>query len=297
MSRMRQLFFWLAAAGAVFTVSAQQPPALAPRKFPPATNFIPPVPMLQSPVNFFRQLLVMTPVERNHALTNRPPEARAKILAKVREYQALGPDERELRLRATELRWYLTPLLALPPAQCEARLKLVPEDMRGLLQSRLAQWDALPPATQQEFLANEKTLRYFTRVEATNAPTPGAEQQKIAEQFNRFLELTPTEKQQTLNTLSAAERAAMEKTLQTFSRLTEQQRELCVRNYAKFAGMGAAEQAQFLENAAQWARMSPKERQAWRDLVKQIPAWPPLPVLPPHHTPKYSGSAVATNLN
>jgi len=53
----------------------------------------------------------MSPAERNHSLTNRTPEARARILAKVREYQVLGPDERELRLRATELRWYLTPLL------------------------------------------------------------------------------------------------------------------------------------------------------------------------------------------
>ena len=85
---------------------------------PPAMNIFPPgvtnsavVPRMQSPVDFFRQLLAMTPAERVASLTNRPPEARARILAKVREYQALGPDERELRLRATELRWYLTPLL------------------------------------------------------------------------------------------------------------------------------------------------------------------------------------------
>jgi len=34
----------------------------------------------------------MSPVERNQSLTNRPPEVRARILAKVREYLALGPD-------------------------------------------------------------------------------------------------------------------------------------------------------------------------------------------------------------
>lgn len=296
MSRLRQLIVCLA-AGAVLSVAAQTPTPVAPKKLSAPAIVFPPTPTLASPVNFFRQLLVMTPAERNNALTNRTPEARAKILAKVREYQALGPDERELRLRATELRWYLTPMLALSPAQREARLKLVPEDVRGLLEPRLAQWDALPPALQQEFLANEKTLRYFTHVEASNAPPFSAEQQKVAEQFNQFLELTPAEKQRTLNTLSAAERAAMQKTLQSFGRLTEPQRALCVRNYAKFASMGADEQAEFLRNAEKWAQMSPKERQAWRDLVKQIPAWPPLPQNLPRHAPKISSTAVATNLN
>ena len=59
----------------------------------------------ESPVYFFRQLLAMTPQEREDYLTNRPPEIHERILAKVHEYLALEPDERELRLRATELRW------------------------------------------------------------------------------------------------------------------------------------------------------------------------------------------------
>jgi len=80
----------------------------------------PPLPPLApSPVTFFRELLAMSPAERNNSLTNRTPEARARIMAKVREYQKLAPDERELRLRATELRWYLTPLFRTAPADRE----------------------------------------------------------------------------------------------------------------------------------------------------------------------------------
>ena len=117
--------------------------------------------------DFFRQLVVMSPAERNNSLTNRSPEARARILAKVREYQALGPDERELRLRATELRWYLTPLLRSPATERATRLAQVPPDLRELAKTRLTQWDLLPPPLQQEFLANDKTLHYFAHVEAT----------------------------------------------------------------------------------------------------------------------------------
>ena len=299
MSRLRQ-FIFACIAGATFHLHAQTPP-----NFPglTETNLVPPLPKPPSPVNFFRQLLAMTTVERNHSLTNRTPEARAKILAKVREYQALGPYERELRLRATELRWYLTPLLRVTADEREARLAQVPDDLRGLVEARLRQWDLLPPPLQKEFLASDQALHYFAHVEATNQVAATPEQEKIGKQFSRFFELTPMEKQQTLKTLSAAERAQMEKTLRAFETLPPQQRLTCLRNYAKFAGMSAAERTEFLKNAEKWSQMSPAERQTWRDLVAHVPMWPPLPpaAVPPNlippAPPKMPRTSVATNLN
>ena len=91
----------------------------------------------KSPVDFFRQLLAMTPDERDDFLTNRPPEIRARILAKVAEYEALNPNDRELRLRATELRWYLMPLLRESPTNRAARLAQMPADMRELVKTGL----------------------------------------------------------------------------------------------------------------------------------------------------------------
>jgi len=299
MSRVRQTFFCLAAAMVVFPASAQTPAPARVKIFSAPINPPPPLPTAQSPVNYFRQLLAMSPAELNQALASRSPEIRARILAKVREYQALGPDERELRLRATELRWYLMPMLRSPPAERAARLAQVPPDLRALAQTRLTQWDLLPPPLQQEFLANDQALHYFAHVETKNAPVPSLEQQNIAGQFNQFLELTPAEKQQTLGTLSAAERAQMEKTLQSFEKLPAQQRQLCVRNYAKFAGMSGTERAEFLKNAQSWSKMSPRERQTWRDLVAHVPLWPPMPplVMPPlpHAAPKIPRANMATN--
>jgi hypothetical protein len=329
MNRPRQARWWLAlfAAGqmAVFPLSAQDSAsAVVPAKSPliPA-SIIPPLP--QSPVNNFRQLLAMTPKERENNLTNRAPEVRARILAKVREYLALGPDERELRLRATELRWYLLPLLRESPANRGAWLAQVPDSLRDLIGSRLEQWDTLPPQSRQEFLDNENTLHYFSHVDPTNAaPGPGAqrgpsdaeqarwqalseeERQKITAQFNRFFELTPVEKQKTLNTLSDTERAQMEKTLQSFDKLPPAQRAQCIRGFTKFAGMNPAERAEFLKNAERWSQLPPRERQAWRDLVAQVPLWPPLPQTlikpplpprPPAQSPSNVHSMVATNRN
>ncbi len=96
-----------------------------------ATNFFPhaklsPVPAMlmppPSPIDHFRHLLALPPPQREAALANKTPVVRQQILAKVNEYAALDPTERELRLRATELRWYLIPLMRAAPGDREAQL-------------------------------------------------------------------------------------------------------------------------------------------------------------------------------
>ena len=83
-----------------------------------STNATPTEPPLfpgKSPVTLFRELLAVSTVERNRLLADRLPENRKRILAKVREYESLKPDVRELRLQVTELRWYLFPLMTIAP--------------------------------------------------------------------------------------------------------------------------------------------------------------------------------------
>jgi len=264
-------------------------PAQTRLRMPASTDqLMPPAPQPVSPVGLFRRLLSMSARERESYLTNRPPEIRTALRGKIQEYLAMDPDARELRLRATELRWQLLPLLHLAPADRGPRLALVPEDLAPLVQSRLAEWDQLSPELQKEFLANDGTLPYFAVVDTTNQttanPAAGGEPQNIAAQVNQFFELTPDEKQRTLKTLSATERAQMENTLAAFGKLTPQQRLQCVRAFTKFAGLSTSDRVEFLKNAGRWAQMSPQERQTWRDLVARVPAWPPMPpsfIMPP----------------
>jgi Protein of unknown function (DUF3106) len=319
MSRSRQTFWWLAlmAAGqfAAFQMEARNSTDVP----APVTSFISPTNSLpaaargKSPVDFFRQLLAMTPAERDDFLTNHPPKIRARILAKVGEYEALNPNERELRLRATELRWYLVPLMRESSTNRALRLAQVPDDIRDLVNARLEEWRILPPPLQQEFLENEHILRYFAHVDVSNSPSenlwrepsaadrahwdalPEAERRQVASGFNQFFGLTPDEKQNTLNTLSEAERRQMEKTLQTFEKMPAAQRTECINAFAKFAGMNAPDRAEFLKNAARWSEMSPAERQTWRDLVVNVPQWPPLPVGFMVPIPGESNNAAITN--
>jgi hypothetical protein len=279
MIRPRQSILCLAAVTVVFAACSQNMPPAG--RIPVVSQTLAPPPTVSSPVAYFRTLLAMTSKERNDFLKNRSPEVRTRILIKVHEYEELGPDERELRLRATELRWYLMPLLQSSPSNRAQQLSRVPEDLRGLVKDRLTQWDILPPPLQQEFLQNDRAIYYFARIDPPGSPAlndvADARRQEISMQFSQFLELTPEEKKATLQTLSAAERAQMEKTLQSFEQMPPQQQAQCVNNYAKFAGMSTAERAEFLKNAERWSQMSPGERQTWRDLVQNVPEWPPLP--------------------
>jgi Protein of unknown function (DUF3106) len=312
MNRSRQTLWWLVfyatGQGMVFPIFAGTIPSVPPPLkllSTPAANGSPALRHPRSPVALFRQLLAMTPDEREIFLTNRPPQIREGILAKVNEYQALDPNERELRLRATELRWYLLPLLQESPSNRAVRLAQMPADMRELVQSRLDEWTILPPQLQQEFLENEQALRYFAHLDVSNAmmlqkiAPPGSElarwstmtetqRKQITLSVDQFFALTPDEKEAALNTLSDAERGQMKRTLQAFGKLPPDQRDECIHAFAKFAGMSASEKQEFLRNAERWSRMSPADRQTWRDLVANVPEWPPLPpnfIAPPPPPP------------
>jgi hypothetical protein len=261
---------------------------------------VPPAPPpSRSPVDFFRELLAMTPAQRYSALSNRPPENQKMIMAKVREYLSLAVDDRELRLRATELHWRMLPLMRLPATNRTARLTLIPEPDRWMIESRLKDWDKLSAPVQQQLLTNQEAIRMFIQREAgTNASgdvvnlSPKRremledgivkiksmkpdDRRHLLDRFNQFFELTRDEKQKALNSLTEQERAKIDKTLSKFQNLSADQRARCIQSFEKFSSMTLAERQQFLKNAERWNAMKPEERKTWRDLVEQIELMPP----------------------
>jgi hypothetical protein len=254
----------------------------------------------KSPVAQFRELLAMTTEERKVFLTNRPPGIQKLILAKLREYEALKPTSRELRLQVTELRWYLLPLMSVAPTNRAVQLAAIPEEPRKMVEQRLREWDLLPAKVQQELLENEAIIRHFIEVESTAGQEPAQavdkisqarrellerglrqiremsedERQRLLARFNQFFDLRPQEKEKALSTLSEPERRQMEKTLHSFGSLSPVKRAQCIRSFEKFANLSLEERQQFLKNADRWKLMTPEQRQAWRDLVEKVPMTP-----------------------
>lgn len=283
--------------------AAEAKPAVAEK---PGVTPLPPAP--KSPVDHFRELLAMSPAERRQSLTNRTPENQKLILAKIREYESLKPEQRELRLRVTELRWYLMPLMTSPATNRPSQLSMIPPDDRKLVEDRLREWDQLPAASQKQLLENEAAIRYFSELQSDTeeerrrildslSPArraklqagiadwqrlPQAERDKLTGRFVQFFDLTGPEKAKAINTLSDAERQQIEKTLKNYTKLPPEQRAACIQSFRKFTSMSLEERQLFLKNAERWKLMSPSERESWRVLVKNLSDAPPLPgSLPP----------------
>lgn len=280
----------LALTGAGVSAVTNQPPA------------VPPLPTINSPVDSFRTLLVMPATDRKEHLATRSAEVQKKLVEKIREYQALTPDERELRLKATELRWYLKPLMSSAATNRAAQLKAIPENMREMVATRIEQWDKIPPAAQQMILTNQNGPGYIANVRPASGPPLPTDtiRASFRRRFDRLLELTPLEKERILATLSDAERRQMEMTLESFGKLSHMQRRQCVTSFTKFAGMSPTEREEFLKNAQRWSDMSPAERQSWRELVSAAPKLPPFPQItikrpPMPVNPQKQPAAVTTN--
>lgn len=291
-------------AGALFYFLLNSLPAVANTNAPFIPPLAPPVPTVKSPVDSFRTLLVMPATDRKEHLASRSADVQKKLVEKIREYQGLSPDERELRLKVTELRWYLKPLMAVPATNRDAQVKLIPENLREMVTARIEQWDKLPSAIQQIILTNQHGATYVTLGPPMppGIPSPaGKIRVSFQQRFNQLFELTPSEKEKILATLSDAERHQMEKTLESFGKLSTIQRRQCVASFTKFAGMSPDERQEFLKNAQRWSEMSPAERQSWRELVSAAPKMPPFPQItikrppPPPVNPHNAPAAVTTN--
>lgn len=183
----------------------------------PAT---PPLP--QSPVEQFRKWLEMPPAERARALAEWPSEKREVLIRKLADYEKLPADERERRLTMVELRFYLRPLMTVGGAT-NRNLLLVPDRLRPLVAQRLARWDSLEPAVQKEILERDEAINYFARLRVP--PTP----------FQ-------------LKAANSAERARLEKHLDTWRNLSDNNRKRISLQLNDFFDLPKTEQSKAMEN-------------------------------------------------
>jgi hypothetical protein len=320
----------LLGATLVFTVSALAWTPLLAQPTPTATVRegeissstvlpLPPTPPSgKCPVDFFRELLAMSPAQRKQALANRPLVNQKLLLAKVHEYEALSKDQLELRLTATELRWYLVPLLSGTSTNREAQLAAIPEKVRQLVADRLQVWDRLPREVSQRLL--NPAANCFAQEGARMLMPPPLppvppdrkvvleqgirqwqelsfrQRDEFANRFERMLDFTEPEKARILNVLSEGDRRQIEQTLEKFRQLPPPQRAICIKNFEKFASLTIQERNEFLTKAERWKLMTPTQRETWKDLVNRLNLQPPLPpgMTPPGQPPMPPGAASAS---
>ena len=263
-----------------------------------------------SPIDSFRQLLALNSSQRERALTEKPERVRSFLASRLEEYDALPPDERELRLRLSQLRFHLLPLLRPGVTNRAERLAAIPAEDRKLVENRLQQWDRLTPEVRQEVLVNEWIVHTVLRLQSSSpsqqkeilASIPPERRQRLEadlaswhalsadkragmlKSFNQFFDLSDKEKSKILVTLPDPQRQQMEQTLSDFEQLPAEQRSRCLKSLQRFASMTQLEQLEFINNTERWAKLSEVEKDTIRKLVTEFPPLPPglgSPPLPP----------------
>jgi len=251
-------------------------------------------PAAKPPTELFRRLLQATPAEREQLLAAKPAPARQVILNGLREYEALSPAERELRLHTLELGWYLDPLLRLGPSNRLDRLAALPEGFRAEVEDRLQHWDQLPAELQKQLLAYRPAILPGRSAvgRAALEPGPSLEQSELKQKIQRLFELNEQERTRVLSGFSDAQRAELTKAVLLFANLPKPQRDTCVEGLTRFATMSAQERREFIKNCDRWKTMSESEREVWRRLVaSQLRRAPPPPRPPSSPKPR----TMATN--
>jgi len=276
---------------------AQSVPASTDAPQPPSLPHV--VARANNPVLFFRSLLAMSPEQRDAALAQRSPEQRKTVLFKLREYEIMPPEARELRLRQTELRWYVQRMINTPASDRSQTLESIPDKDRSIVEERLKQWEELSPEIQKEFLENQNAvtayIEHASRIATSHSPLSVEKQKKLDEEmkrwkelpqerrkrmcdlFRKFFDLPAVEKEKTLETLSDTERKTLQHTLTNYESLSREQRNQRITSLSKFMNMSPEARQQFLQNAGLWENMPQKERETWRQLVKTLPPLPPPP--------------------
>ena len=278
---------------------------VSPVSAPPVSRAFPQMsPPPLPPVAQFNRLLNASPGERTNQLVGKSRSARDLILQELAAVDAMSSADREqriLRLRMAQLRFYLVPLMRAEGSQRAEQLARVPEIDRALLEARLEVWDRLPARERSEVLESEATLQLFVRQASARAATeaenrgfravvspevanawdnwrklPDGERSRREEKLRQFFELSADDQTQVLGMLPDRERRRMDLTLKQFSGLAPKEREQCVRNFDQLARLPESGREEFLRNAAKWQAMSQAERDAWRRLVLPEPPLPPI---------------------
>lgn len=267
----------------------------------------------ESPVFYFRRMLALSEIDREKQLAAKPEWQRKILREKLVEYSLFPAEKRDAQLQVLQLRFYLLPLMKLPPAARSNAFARVAAEWQPVVKQRLDEWDILPAALQAEVLESEMAKQYFVRLGASSPAerkaildrfpadkrqamerelnqwlsVPPDKRKKIFSRLDHYLEMTPEERARVWDGISDVEQQQMQLTLNAFQNLSKDQRAQCLASFQKLAEMSDSERVLFLANVERWKEMAAEERQKWRDLVGKLPPMPPgfepvpVPELPP----------------
>lgn len=271
MSSFGRTTFFLAGAMVLFCLSLPAQPASDS-----------PTAVVKSPVALFRELLAMNPIQRSEAIAMRPPDIQKKILEKLNEYELYPGELRELRLQETELRWYLRPLMDESRTNRAASLARIPQELRAQVEERLQQWDLLPPPLQEQLKDNELIASYFAQIRSATpqeregilATIPADRRAELEKGLDRWKEMSEDNRQKALGAFDNWFKLTAQQKEKTLDTVSDEERHEMEQTLSKYAHLTLAQRAQCIKSFEKFASMSIAERQQflknadrWREMT------------------------------
>ena len=249
-----------------------------------------------SPVDFFRGLLSMSVEQRLDVLSDRRPNERTAILAKVREYERLSADVREKRLWQTEFHYFFHGLRSLDRSEREIALQAIEDPMKSRLWIGFQLWDGLDLESRDALIQERRAVTYLlTRVHELSAleEEPEANDVRIGSVTNvdagavslsrAIQDLEATHRKlledfdvlaEQVGPMSAEEEAQLRVLVEAFVSLPQQKRDETFRTVLELAESSEGERQAFVQEALRWREISPEERAKWRYIATQLPPMP-----------------------
>jgi hypothetical protein len=260
-----------------------------------------------SPVEKFRLLLEASSSELKAELDAYPEETRSKISVKIAEYRKLSVENRRQKLTATELRWYLPPLLNVDQDTRDFHLKKLEPGLAEVIHQRLMTWDSLPEDLKSSSSKSSLIIGHLSKAPSLNPPlpTPSASgtvasapklpkvpgtsvsvnaaapvSQERLQRLKAYFEMNQEAKNATLKDASLMSDSIFMSRLNWLETMPDQLRERVLSHLIRFQELSAEEKKDFGRSIKTWNRLPQPEKEALRNLVKKTPPFPGKAVQP-----------------
>jgi hypothetical protein len=260
-----------------------------------------------SPVEKFRLLLEASSSELNSELDAYPEETRSRISVKIEEYRKLSVEKRRQKLTATELRWYLPPLLNADQVTRDFHLRKLEPGLAEVIHQRLMTWDSLPEDLKSSSSKSNLIIGHLSKAPSINPPlpTPSAPgtvttapslptdpgnsvsedladpvSQERLQRLKAYFEMNQEAKNATLKDASLMSDSIFMSRLKWLETMPEQLRERVLSHLIRFQELSVEEKKAFGKSIKTWNRLPQPEKQALRNLVKKTPPFPGKAVQP-----------------
>ena len=268
-----------------------------------------------SPVEKFRLLLEASSSELNSELDTYPEETRSRIRLKITEYRKLSVEKRRQKLVATELRWYLPPLLNVDQETRDLHLKKLEPILANVIYQRLLTWDTLPEDLKSSSSKSSLIIGHLSKAPSLNPPLPNPSasgtlasaaqpssqntpslpgapgnsgsvkasnpvSEERLQRLQAYFGMSQEAKNATLKDASLMSDSIFMSRLNWLETMPEQLWERVLSHLIRFQELSAEEKKAFGQSIKTWNRLPQAEKQAMRNLVKRTPPFPEKSVQP-----------------